>query len=135
MSTVSAAPKVEEYTPREEDKFTPYLFMVIHAVDYSRKDGVFATNELDFFLGRNFLVTYHAGPLRSVSLTEERAVKATTQIARAPDRVAHRGVSLQITVDAVVHGLGVRVVAERDGAADDEVKDTVAIFASRLMEA
>ena len=58
--TVSPSPKVEEYTPKEEDKFAPYLFMVIHAVDYSRKDGVFATSELNFFLGRNFLVTYHA---------------------------------------------------------------------------
>ena len=87
--TASPSPKVDEYSPKEEDWFTPYLFIVIHAVDYSRKDGVFATNELNFFLGRNFLVTYHQGPLRSVSLTEERAVKATTQIARAPDRVAH----------------------------------------------
>ena len=87
--TASPSPKVDEYTPKEEDRFTPYLFIVIHAVDYSRKDGVFATGELDFFLGKNFLVTYHAGPLRSVSLTEERAVKATMQIARAPDRVAH----------------------------------------------
>src|SRR6266576_3674024 len=77
----SPSPKVEEYTPKEEDKFAPYLFMVIHAVDYSRKDGVFATGELNFFLGRNFLVTYHAGPLRSVSLTEERAVKGVVYIA------------------------------------------------------
>ncbi|MCX6914089.1 MAG: magnesium/cobalt transporter CorA [Verrucomicrobia bacterium] len=69
--------------------FAPYLFIVIHAVDYSRKDGVFATSELNFFLGRNFLVTYHTEPLRSVALTEERAVHATTNIARAPDRVAH----------------------------------------------
>src|SRR5262244_1764923 len=42
---VSASPKVEEYTPREEDKFAPYIFMAIHAVDYSRKDGLFATSE------------------------------------------------------------------------------------------
>jgi magnesium transporter len=63
--------------------------MVIHAVDYSRKDGVFATSELNFFLGRNFLVTYHDGPLRSVSTTEETALKANVHIARAPDRVAH----------------------------------------------
>ncbi len=87
--TASPSPKVNEYSPKEGDWFTPYLFMVIHAVDYSRKDGVFATSELNFFLGKNFLVTYHAGPLRSVTLTEERAVKATTNIARAPDRVAH----------------------------------------------
>jgi magnesium transporter len=87
--TASPSPKVDEYSPKEEDHFTPYLFIVIHAVDYSRKDGVFATRELNFFLGKNFLVTYHSGPLRSVSQTEERAVKATVNIARAPDRVAH----------------------------------------------
>lgn len=85
----SPNPKVEEYTPKEEDRFTAYLFMVVHAVDYSRKDGVFATSELNFFLGKNFLVTYHDVPLRSVSLTAERAIKRTMHIARAPDRVAH----------------------------------------------
>src|SRR6185369_6738725 len=36
---VSSTPKVEEYSPKEGDLFTPYLFMVIHAVDYDRKDG------------------------------------------------------------------------------------------------
>ena len=86
---VSESPKIEEYQPREGDLFPPYLFMVIHAVDYSRKDGVFATTELNFFLGRNFLVTYHEGPARSVQLTEERAVRGTGGIARAPDRVAY----------------------------------------------
>jgi len=85
----SPSPKVEEYTPRPEDKFASYLFIVIHAVDYSRKNCVFATEELNFFLGKNFLVTYHEAPLRSVSQTEEQAVKGTMQIARAPDRVAH----------------------------------------------
>jgi magnesium transporter len=82
-------PKVEQYTPKDEDQFSPYLFMVIHAVDYSRKDGVFATSELNFFLGKNFLVTYHDVPLKSVSATAERATRGTMHIARAPDRVAH----------------------------------------------
>src|SRR5437899_2840981 len=87
--SVSPSPKVEEYTPKEEDRFAPYLFMVIHGVDYSRKDGVFATSELNFFLGKNFLVTYHDVPLRGVQSTEERCVRGTVHIARAPDRVAH----------------------------------------------
>jgi magnesium transporter len=85
----SPSPKVEEYSPKEGDLFSPYLFMVFHAVDYSRKDGVFATNELNFFLGKNFLVTYHELPVRSVSSTEEQATKGTVHIARAPDRVAY----------------------------------------------
>jgi magnesium transporter len=88
--TESQAPKVEEYTPKEGDKFSPYLFMVIHAVDYKREGGVFATTELDFFLGKNFLVTYHTLPLRSVSHVEDMCVKGTLGIARAPDRVAQK---------------------------------------------
>lgn len=87
---VSPSPKVEEYLPKEGDNFAPHLFMVIHAVDYSRKDGVFGTNELNFFLGKNFLVTFHERPVRSVSAVEERAAKGTIHIAKAPDRVAHQ---------------------------------------------
>jgi magnesium transporter len=86
---VTPSPKVEEYSPKEEDRFATYLFIVIHAVDYSRKDGVFATSELNFFLGKNFLVTYHDAPLRSVQATADRCLKSTVHVARAPDRVAH----------------------------------------------
>src|SRR6185503_17736725 len=86
---VTSSPKVEEYVPKEGDKFTNYLFMVIHAVDYSRKDGVFATSELDFFLGRNFLVTYHEVPLRAITSAEEICLRGAGYVAPAPDRVAH----------------------------------------------
>ena len=85
----SPSPKVEEYFPKDDDHFSPYLFMVIHAVDYSRKDGMFATTELNFFLGKNFLVTYHATPMRSVQMVEDQCRKGTVHVARAPDRVAH----------------------------------------------
>jgi magnesium transporter len=86
---ISPSPKVEEYQPKEDDRFAPYLFMVIHAVDYSRKDGVFATSELNFFLGKNFLVTYHVVPLRAVQATEELCLKSNVHVARAPDRLAY----------------------------------------------
>jgi magnesium transporter len=85
----SPSPKVETYEPKEDDRFANYLFMVIHAVDYSRKNGVFDTSELNFFLGKNFLVTFHSVPLRSVAQVEERCLKSTVHVARAPDRVAH----------------------------------------------
>ena len=87
--TESPAPKVDEYQPKEDDRFAPYLFMVIHAVDYSRKDGIFATSELDFFLGKNLLVTYHSVPMRSIHALEEVCLKNPAHIARAPDRVAY----------------------------------------------
>jgi len=84
----NSAPKVEEYSPGEGDQFAPYLFLVIHAVDYHRSDGQFATSELDLFLGANFLVTCHHAPLRSLATALERAGKGSLPVARSPDRVA-----------------------------------------------
>ena len=85
----SSTPKVEEYLPKDADLFSPYLFMVIHAVDYSRKDGVFATSELNFFLGRKFLVTFHDKELRSIEQAFETCGRKKSNVARAPERVAH----------------------------------------------
>ncbi|MBL9175179.1 MAG: magnesium/cobalt transporter CorA [Verrucomicrobiales bacterium] len=85
----SPSPKVESYEPKEDDKFSPYLFMVIHAVDFNLQNGLFDTRELNFFLGKNFLVTYHPVPLRCIQETEDRCLRSTVHVARAPDRVAH----------------------------------------------
>lgn len=87
--TPSPMPKVEEYLPHEGDAFPNYLFIVIHAVDFDKTNDQLATSELDFFLGKNFLVTFHAKPLRSVTSVAERAAKGTLGTVRAPDRVAH----------------------------------------------
>ena len=84
-----SSPKVEEYVPREDDKFAPHLFIVVHAVDYNRKDRAFATSELNFFLGKNFLVTAHTVPLKTVNQLEEMCGNEVARTARAPDRVAH----------------------------------------------
>ena len=78
--TPSPLPKIEDY----ED----YLFMVTHAVDYSRQDK-FATTELDLFLGKEFLVTFHRQPLRSVAGLSERLAKNVGPGPRGPDRLAH----------------------------------------------
>lgn len=77
---VSQLPKVEMYEG--------YLFVVIHAVDFNRKDEHFRTEELNLFLGKNFLVTWHREPLQSIQATLDRCNK-TTQTARGSDRVAH----------------------------------------------
>jgi len=75
--TPSSLPKIEDYDD--------YLFMVTHAVDFNRTEK-FATTELDLFLGKEFLVTFHRTPLRSVATALERVAKST---ARGPDRLAH----------------------------------------------
>ena len=78
--TPSSLPKIEDY----ED----YLFMVTHAVDFTRQ-GKFASTELDLFLGKEFLVTFHRTPLRSVTTLSDRLAKNAGPGPRGPDRLAH----------------------------------------------
>lgn len=76
----NSLPKVEDY----ED----YLFIVTHAVDFTRTEK-FNTTELDLFLGKDYLVTFHTAPLKSMQAAIDRATKSTGIVARGPDRLAH----------------------------------------------
>jgi len=69
--------------------------MVTHAVDYTREDK-FATTELDLFLGKEFIVTFHRTPLRSVSALIERLAKNAGPGPRGTDRIAHSLLDLLI---------------------------------------
>jgi len=75
--TPSSLPKIEDY----ED----YLFLVMHAVDFSRTDK-FASTELDLFIGKDYLVTFHREPLKSVQGAIDRITKGAGFLARGPDR-------------------------------------------------
>jgi magnesium transporter len=78
---VSERPKVDDYEN--------YIFMVIHGVDYRHESHAFKTAELNLFIGKNFLVTVHNDPMKSVSTTIERVIKNAPLIARAPDRLTY----------------------------------------------
>ncbi|MDO8544635.1 MAG: magnesium/cobalt transporter CorA [Opitutaceae bacterium] len=80
--------------PKVED-FEEYLFIVTHAVDFTRTEK-FNTTELDFFLGRDYLVTFHTEPLRSVTNFMERAAKVAGAGPRGPDRIAHSLIDLLV---------------------------------------
>jgi len=78
--TPSSLPKIEDY----ED----YLFIVAHAVDLTQTER-FSTTELDLFLGKEYLVTFHRKPLRSIQWLVDRCTKGAGIIARGTDRLAH----------------------------------------------
>ncbi len=78
--SVSRYPKIEDY----ED----YLYLVMHAVAFNKEEH-FRTTELDFFIGKSFLVTHHSEPLSMVTSTIERIQKNPAAITRGMDRLAH----------------------------------------------
>jgi magnesium transporter len=75
-------PKVEQY-----DR---YLYLILHGIDYQQEEHWFATRDVDFFLGSNYLVTVHDGTSRSISGVRELCDRHERILSEGPVGLMHR---------------------------------------------
>lgn len=75
-------PKVEPYQG--------YLYVVLHGIDATPQRAGFATRDVDFFLGRNYLVTVHDGESRSIVSMREVCERHEHILKEGPAALMHR---------------------------------------------
>jgi len=75
-------PKIEAYPG--------YLYLVLHGIDLKKGQTVFATRDVDFFLGRNYLVTVHDGESRSIARMRDVCDRHERVLLEGPVGVLHR---------------------------------------------
>jgi magnesium transporter len=75
-------PKVEAY-PR-------YLYVILHGIDFRVQEHWFATRDVDFFLGDNYLVTVHDGHSRSIEKLKEVCRQHARILQEGPVALMHR---------------------------------------------
>jgi magnesium transporter len=56
---------LDTHVPKLDD-WGDYLYLVFHSIDFDPETDQLRLHELDIFLGRNFLVTYHNQPMPEV---------------------------------------------------------------------
>ena len=64
----------EVHHPKVDD-YDDYIFIIVHGIRFDAPSDAFITRELDMFLGRNYLITHHKGPMRSVTAAREMCGK------------------------------------------------------------
>lgn len=74
---VNARPKVED--------FSSYLFLVTQGVKFNSVEEKIEPFEVDFCLGRNYLITTHTEPVDAITLNLERVDKGSPIISRGSD--------------------------------------------------
>jgi magnesium transporter len=75
-------PKVESYPG--------FLYLILHGIDYELSEHSFATHDIDFFLGANYLVTVHDGRSRSIKRVGEVCEKGRHVLKEGPAALLHR---------------------------------------------
>jgi magnesium transporter len=78
----SQLPKVESYGS--------YLYVVLHGIDFKPHEHAFETQDVDFFVGTNFLVTVHDGRRRSIAQVAELCDRNSFALAEGPVALMHR---------------------------------------------
>jgi magnesium transporter len=78
----------EQNHPKIDD-YGDYVYVVIHGVGQAERRGELKTAELDCFLGRNFVVTYHGEGLHGIEETRKRCLTVPGVMARGADWLLH----------------------------------------------
>lgn len=73
--------------PPKIDPFEDHLFIIVHGINYHIESDVVETTEL--VLGKNYVVTSHDVPMKSVASTEERLHVNGRPLRRGADILAH----------------------------------------------
>ena len=81
-------PKVESYGE--------YLYVILHRIDFAAPEHCFQTHDVDFFLGRNYLVTIHSGDSRSIEQISSICERNSLALGEGVAALMHR------IVDAMV---------------------------------
>jgi magnesium transporter len=75
-------PKVEAYGD--------YLYLILHGIDFKAREHAFRTQEVDFFLGEQYLVTFHNGTSRSISHIGEICGRNERVLGEGPAALLYR---------------------------------------------
>ena len=79
--------------PPKADDYGDYLYLIVQGIAFTPEHGAAAeaveTTELNLYLGRSFVVTFHHRPLPSVAATRDRCERAAPLPARGPDWLVH----------------------------------------------
>lgn len=73
------------------DAFPDYLYFIVHGVKPEETTSSnFTTKELDGYLGKNYVVTFHREPFYSLKLVKEHVRSSTFSIQRGPAYLLHQ---------------------------------------------
>jgi magnesium transporter len=75
--------------PPKIDDFDDYLFVIVHGINYHIESDVVETTELALFLGKNYVVTTHDVPMRSISSVFSRVQANGRHMRRGAEFLAH----------------------------------------------
>jgi magnesium transporter len=75
-------PKVEAYNG--------YLYVILHGIDFRAREHRFRTQDVDFFLGPNYLVTVRKHASRSVSKLHDVCTRDDRLLGEGPAALMHR---------------------------------------------
>jgi magnesium transporter len=83
-------PKIESYGD--------YLYLILHGIDFRAAEHRFQTQDIDFFLGAQYLVTVHPGVTESIGKLTEMCPRNNQVLGEGPAALMHR--LIDATVDS-----------------------------------
>jgi magnesium transporter len=72
------------------EAYDGYLYVILHGIHYEKGEHSFATHDIDFFIGPNYLVTVHDGDSGTILELRDHAVRNPKILGEGPVSLLHR---------------------------------------------
>lgn len=87
--------KTEIHHPKVES-YGEYLYIILHGINFQESEHCFSTQDVDFFLGEQFLVTVHPGISRSLMQMHKICARNHFALGEGPAALLHRIVDTMV---------------------------------------
>lgn len=114
----------ETHTPKIDD-WGDYIYIVLNIMNYRQENGIFESeiDELDIFLGKNYVITFHDQLISSIEDSWSACQRDTRHVQDGPDHLLYR------ITDALV--MSYMPLVEQIDRQIDHIEDQVFDNASR----
>lgn len=108
----------ETHTPKIDD-WGDYIYIVLNIMNYRQENGIFESeiDELDIFLGKNFVITFHDQLISAIEDAWSACQRDTRHVQDGPDHLLYR------ITDALV--MGYMPLVEQIDHQIDHIEDQV----------
>lgn len=108
----------ETHTPKIDD-WGDYIYLVLNIMNYRQENGIFESeiDELDIFLGKNFVITFHDQLISAIEDAWSACQRDTRHVQDGPDHLLYR------ISDALV--MGYMPLVEQIDRQIDQIEDQV----------
>ncbi len=103
-----------------------YIFLIFHAIFYEKDKKIIGLNEINFCLGKNFIITFHNEGIEKIEEYRKRIINQNIIIKHGPENIMHNIIDIEVdTFNKIIDDLDTELDQLEDNLFSGKTENTL----------